>query len=647
MSKEQIMKLVPLLVLLACAAQVAALDLVVDGRSDYVIVLAVDAIPAEKFAAEELVLHLEKMSGVKLPIVTDAEPLPSHAILLGRTRFLKELGVEAQWHQFGKEGYLLRVTGDHLIIAGGQPRGVLYGVYALLEDYLGCRWFAPDTSFIPQRKTIELAELIDLDPYLAPDVTGTPAFEYREPWLYTGGRHSLWWRDYFDPEYVSRTRHSGRAVDNTGRNKMDARHGAYFKIPHMGHNLSVLVPATRYASDHPEYFSLYEGKRDTEGDLELCLTHPDVVRIAAKTLLGWMQADPDADMFFIGQSDTHRHCQCERCKAACDRYTPPGKPVSEPGYGGLAGRNLQFVNQVATILEDEFPNMRIGMFAYGATRNPPANITAHRNVVVWYCPIERCSCHPLDCGPINAEFYRIPEGIWTWKQIARKVYVYDYGWGNLLTTASTVRAMRRLGVNGVMVDSIPNIQTGFGFLRYWLWAQSLRRPGWNADAGLREFMGAYYGAAADPLDRYLRLIADHRSYEPLPQERADTWRVYSGGEGFAPESVGRWTLVHTCHLTYRRPTNQAIDQAYALFEQARHVTSADSKARRHVESARMELQLFMLEHLPADDGRLKRELEGLIMVSEQLEMRTVAGIPLSQFREKIHMKIGITPTNEP
>ena len=59
MSKEQIMKLVPLLVLLACAAQVAALDLVVDGRSDYVIVLAVDAIPAEKFAAEELVLHLE------------------------------------------------------------------------------------------------------------------------------------------------------------------------------------------------------------------------------------------------------------------------------------------------------------------------------------------------------------------------------------------------------------------------------------------------------------------------------------------------------------------------------------------------------------------------------------------------------------
>ena len=224
MSNEQIMKLVPLLVLLACATQVAALDLVVDGRSDYVIVLAVDAIPAEKFAAEELVLHLEKMSGVKLPIVTDAEPLPRHAILLGRTRFLKELGVEAQWHQFGKEGYLLRVTGDHLIIAGGQPRGVLYGVYALLEDYLGCRWFAPDTSFIPRRKTIELAELIDLDPYLAPDVTGTPAFEYREPWLYTGGRHSLWWRDYFDPKYVTRTRNSGSYL-NASVHPIDERHG--------------------------------------------------------------------------------------------------------------------------------------------------------------------------------------------------------------------------------------------------------------------------------------------------------------------------------------------------------------------------------------------------------------------------------------
>lgn len=36
--------------------------------------------------AEELANHLEEMSGAKLPIVTDAEHLPRHAILLGRPR---------------------------------------------------------------------------------------------------------------------------------------------------------------------------------------------------------------------------------------------------------------------------------------------------------------------------------------------------------------------------------------------------------------------------------------------------------------------------------------------------------------------------------------------------------------------------------
>ena len=151
------MRLVALLIMFVIpAAQVAALDLVVDGRSDYTIVLAADAIPAERFAAEELAIHLEEMSGVKLRIVTDTEPLPSHAILLGRPRYLPKLKVQPDWAGLGQEEYLLQVKGDYLIIAGGRPRGALYGVYALLEDYLGCRWFAPDSTVIPKRKTIKL-----------------------------------------------------------------------------------------------------------------------------------------------------------------------------------------------------------------------------------------------------------------------------------------------------------------------------------------------------------------------------------------------------------------------------------------------------------------------------------------------------------
>ncbi len=613
------------------AMPAGALTLVEAGQSQYVIVVSSEAIPAEQFAAEELALHLEEMSGSKLPIVTDAEPLPSHAVLLGRTRFLQELGVEVDWEQFGKEGYLLRVSGNHLIIAGGQPRGVLYGVYALLEDHLGCRWFAPDTSFVPKHKTIELGEL---------NLTGKPAFEYRDPKMYAGGKRSPWWRTHFDPKYVARTRNSGTFID-ANVHPIDERYGGAFEIPYYGHNLSHLVPAKLYAAEHPEYFALHEGQRVTEGDLELCLTNPDVVRVAAQTLRQWMRAEPDADMFFIGQSDTGNYCQCDQCKAAYERYTPPGNPSSIVGYGGLAGRNLQFVNQVATLLEDEFPNMRIGTYAYGATRNPPVNITAHRNVVIWYCPIERCACHPLDRGPVNESFYHFADGIKKWKQIARKVYLYDYnfahGFGppnDLLTIAPTVRAARRLGVTGVMVDTIGNLPAGFQFLRYWLWAELLRNPDFHADWGLRKFVDAYYGAAGPYIDRFIRLASNPRNYEPLPAEKANIWT--------SEDSPLRDELVYGCHLGYRRLTDQAIESSYALFEQARQATAGDPQAYRHVAAARMVLQYAMLEHLPADDPRLKDEAAGLLRLAKELEMRSIQQTPLDKYRDEISQKLGVT-----
>jgi len=643
---SEVVFLVVVLLVSGALVPAGALTLVDGGQSEYVIVVSSEAIPAEQFAAEELALHLEQMSGAKLPIVTDSEPLPSHAVLLGKTRFLQELGVEVNWEQFGKEGYLLRVSGDHLIIAGGQPRGVLYGVYALLEDYLGCRWFAPDTSFIPQRKTIRVPQLTNLDPYLAPDITGKPVFEYRDPKMYAGYVRSWWWRDHFDADYVARTRNSGTYL-NTQVIPIDERHGGYFKIPHKGHNLSALVPAKWFAADHPEYFALHNGQRVTEGDLELCLSNPDVVHIAAQTLRAWLRPEStayasklDVDMLFIGQSDTSNYCQCDQCKAAYERYTPPGKPSSIIGYAGLAGRNLQFVNQVATLLEDEFPDMRIGTFAYGSSRNPPANITAHRNVVIWYCPLERCVCHPLDRGPINESFYHFADGIKKWKQIAREVYLYDYYHGgalgppaDLLTIAPNVRAAWRLGVTGVQVDAITDMQVGFGFLRYWLWAESLRNPEWDAEQGLREFLDAYYGAAATPIEDFIRLVSNPSNYEPMPAETANIWT--------SEDSPLRHELRYGCHLGYRSLSDEAIEQGYALFEQARQATAGDPKAQRHVEAARMVLQYAMLEHLPANDPRLKDEAVGLLRLAKELEMRSIQDVPMDKYWKQIGEKLGM------
>jgi hypothetical protein len=230
------------------------LKLAADGKSAYSIVIGADATPPERFAAEELVSHLEQMSGAKLPIVTDAGAVPAHAILLGQNRYVKDnlLGVVVDWRQLGKEGCLLQTAGERLIIAGGYPRGTLYGVYALLEDYLGCRWFAPDTSVVPRRRTVSIPPINKIE---------QPAFEFREPWMYVHNLASAWWMKNFDPVYVARTRNSANQI-------------------HL-HNI---------------------GKADFGGG------------------------------------------------------------------GGRAGLNLHFANRIARWVEDEFPEARIGTFAYGATR---------------------------------------------------------------------------------------------------------------------------------------------------------------------------------------------------------------------------------------------------------------------------------------
>ena len=63
------------------------LDLAVRGRApEYAIVRAAAASPSVKYAAEELRDFTERLTGVRLPIVTDEGPLPPKAIVLGSVR---------------------------------------------------------------------------------------------------------------------------------------------------------------------------------------------------------------------------------------------------------------------------------------------------------------------------------------------------------------------------------------------------------------------------------------------------------------------------------------------------------------------------------------------------------------------------------
>src|SRR6266542_6289821 len=93
------------------------------GKSRYRLVIAADAIPSERYAAEELQRYLEKISGASLPIVSDAGPMESREILLGDNAHLRRLKVNIDFSRLGAEGFVLRSEASRFIIAARNPRG--------------------------------------------------------------------------------------------------------------------------------------------------------------------------------------------------------------------------------------------------------------------------------------------------------------------------------------------------------------------------------------------------------------------------------------------------------------------------------------------------------------------------------------------
>ena len=129
------------------------------GATDYVIVTGANPIPAEQTAARELAEYLKKVTGAEFRTVAESatEPKPAKAIHLGWTAFAAGQGIDCA--KLRVEESVIKTVGDNLVIAGGRPRGTLYGVYDFLEKELGVYWLDRDTEVVPKRPTLALAAI--------------------------------------------------------------------------------------------------------------------------------------------------------------------------------------------------------------------------------------------------------------------------------------------------------------------------------------------------------------------------------------------------------------------------------------------------------------------------------------------------------
>jgi hypothetical protein len=452
------------------------------GQTEYRIVIADEASPSTKYAAEELQQFLEQIGGAKLAIVSDREPLGAKEIILGDNAHLKQLDLKIDLSALGDEGYAIETVGERLVIAGGALRGNLYGVYGLLEDHLGCRWFTPTVSRIPKCERLAFAPIHDRQ---------VPVLEYRDPFIF----------DCFNGNWCARNRMNAMAA------KLEAKHGGKitFAKGSCAHTFSFLVPPSEFFATHPEYFSLVGGKRQS-GYAQLCCTNEDVIRICTERAIQWLREEPQAMVISVSQNDCFNYCECEKCQELVQAEGSQMAPV------------LQLVNRVAEAVEREFPDKTVETLAYQWTRQPPKNLRPRKNVDIRLCSIECCFMHPIaTCdGEQNKRFRADIEA---WSKTGARIWIWDYvtnfggymmPFPNQRVLAPNIRYFVEHGVKGIFEEGAYESSHGdMAELAGYLMAKCLWNPNYDAKKAYAEFLEGYYGVAAEPVGKYLDFVHDY------------------------------------------------------------------------------------------------------------------------------------------
>ena len=441
------------------------------GKSVYTIVVQGDASLSEQTAANELQTYIQRVGGVRLPIQTDTGTTREQCIYVGWTQ-----RTGAKRPADSDETYTYRTQGSNLYIYGGKDRGTMYGVYAFLERELGVHWFTSAYTQVPKLDAYTLEEL---------NHSESPVIALRLNFYNDALRHHDW-----IAHNLLNEQHTIPPVKKYGRVKV------YWGI----HTFQTLIPAEKYFKQHPEYFSVYKGRRSDKA--QLCLSNENMRHELTENLLNIIKEKPGYWCYDVSQNDNSNPCECGACELLVRKY------------GGQSGAMIWFVNQVAKEVKRVYPNVCIGTFAYRYTRQAPtSSIRPADNVVVRLCDIECCMAHPLEGGcEQNRSFV---SDMNDWKRKTKNIYIWDYTTGfrnyllpfpNFDVLAENYQYFSRSNVIGIMEEGAHDAPWNeFSELKQWLIAKLMWNPYQSVDSLASVFINGYYGAAAPYIKMYYDL----------------------------------------------------------------------------------------------------------------------------------------------
>ena len=484
------------------------------------IVISANAPETASYAAGELRRLLAMQCGVE-PDLRCGAPVPG-AIVLGA----HSEGLEI-------EELRIRVVDGALCVDGGK-RGLIYGVYELLEN-LGFRFFAEDCEKVPADECLSLPA--------DTDIRQKPLFEYRCTSWIAATQNTL--------QKMRLNAYLGGDIP--------AQYGGGHRYIGFVHTLGELAEMEKIDGEYT--------------DRQPCLTSEDTYQKVIKNLRKRLGSDPGEAIASVSQNDSHAWsagCQCENCKKLDERE---GTPM---------GSLLTFVNRVADELGPEFPDLAIDTLSYAYARKAPKTIRPSKNVI-----IRTCTPGVSVTRPISVEAPDFVENLEQWAKLTDRIYIWDYTtnfnsyhnpFPNLRVIRENVRFFADHNVKGVFEQGDQQTVNGeFGVLRAYLFGKLLWDPYMDEETYNRhidEFLEGYYGAGWRHIRAFIDRLHDDAGVISSVNYVDPPRIIYDrSGDGTTLERAGRF-----------------LEMGRADFAAA--MKEADPVSRRRIAAAAAQLDLY-------------------------------------------------------
>ena len=565
------------------------LTLALNGKAQYIIVLPAKPTPQDEWAAAELQNCLDKMTAAQFSKIYEGagDISTSKVISVGYTQLLKDEHLAGDEIDLADEEYAIAVKSKNLFLFGGNKRGPIYAVYALLEEDLGCRWYDSSGPVVPFRPNLTFNPV---------PRHSMPAFDIRD--LYCSGYISgelVVFQNAFNPDWALANRLNGWTTGIPDDRGGCVRYAGTHEIG-TNHTLQNFLPKENVilpSNPNAKHFSVTEGK-----DYQICLSVKDendfVFKEVERRIIDLLAKYQGAVLISVAPNDNENYCPCEKCSAF--------NCAEETNMGTL----LVFVNRIAESVEKTFPNrdVKVSTLAYGSTLSPPKSDTLipRQNVVIWLCTDSHTWRWPF-CSVKETKTFQ--SAMKEWKKKGATVLVWDYPMNyshyllpmpNMQVVSDNLNFFLKHGATGVMLqgegpgqnheEGINNTPaTENAVMRYWVWAKQLWDPSRDTRRLMHDFIYGYFGEAAEPLWEYNNMLWNLWKKLHNEPHRPDT----TEGENPLMTNTNRFPP-KSCLFSKQ---NLDLDQAMKLFEQAEIL--ADSQViRNRVKLAKLPLLYTLL-----------------------------------------------------